>query len=231
MKSCQLQIQDLGKIAYEPALQLQREIHQLVMETRGDPQQSPFHMLLVEHDPPVITLSKRPSSIDHLIATEAELAAAGVSICQTDRGGDITYHGVGQLVGYPICDLNALHLRVHGYMRFLESCIIEVLNRFNIEAHRDECATGVWVGNAKICAMGVRVSRWISMHGFALNVQPDLSHFDLIVPCGLEGRSITSMQQLLDEACPKMDEVKTVVGEIFSRAIETQARVQIEPQQ
>ncbi len=229
--SCQLQIQDLGKIAYEPALQLQREIHQIVRDARGSDHPSSFHMLLVEHDPPVITLSKRSSSKEHLIATEAQLEAAGVSICQTDRGGDITYHGLGQLVGYPICDLNALHLRVHGYMRFLESCIIKVLSRFDINGHRVDSATGVWVGDAKICAMGVRVSRWISMHGFALNVAPDLSHFDLIVPCGLEGRSITSMSKLLGEACPTMGEVRVAVGEVFTNAIANQAQVQKESQQ
>ena len=228
---CQLQIQDLGKIAYEPALQKQRAVQRSVIEHRNDEQTNPFHLLLLEHDPPVITLSKRKAVKDHLIATPEQLIAAGVELCQTDRGGDITYHGPGQLVGYPICDLNALHLRLHGYMRFLESCIIDVLDVFSIEGHRDDCATGVWVDGSKISAMGVRVTRWVSMHGFALNVTSNLDHFQLIVPCGLAGRKVTTMLQILGQACPSIQEVKTVTGEVFANAIERQAQVQQEHQQ
>ena len=227
--TCPLHIQDIGKIAYEPALALQREVHADVCAKRTSEPPESFRLLLVEHDPPVLTLSKRPTAKAHLLATEKELAAAGVTLCQTDRGGDITYHGPGQLVGYPICDLNALHLRLHGYMRFLEQCIIDVLAEFSIDGKRDECATGVWVDGSKICAMGVRVSRWISMHGFALNVQPNMDHFNLIVPCGLAGRSVTSIEQVLGAAnCPTMEEVKQVTANIFSDAIERQAQVQQE---
>ncbi len=229
--TCPLNIQDIGKIAYEPALELQRKVHAMVLERRHEEDSSPFNLLLVEHDPPVLTVSKRPSAREHLIATEAQLEQAGVVVCQTDRGGDITYHGPGQLVGYPICDLNELHLRLHGYMRFLEDCIIEVLQRFDIRGKRDHCATGVWVNNAKICAMGVRVSRWISMHGFALNVQPDMTHFNLIVPCGLAGRQVTSMAELLGGDCPSMDEVKAVTSEVFTHAIARQAQAQQEHHQ
>ncbi|MEE2819372.1 MAG: lipoyl(octanoyl) transferase LipB [Planctomycetota bacterium] len=224
--ACPLNIQDIGKIAYEPALELQRQMHASVLEQRHAENAQPFNLLLVEHEPPVLTLSKRPSARDHLIATEEQLAQAGVDLCQTDRGGDITYHGPGQLVGYPICDLNELHFRLHGYMRFLEECIIEVLANFDIKGERDHCATGVWVDNAKICAMGVRVSRWISMHGFALNVKPNMEHFNLIVPCGLAGRQVTSMAELLGEKCPSMVEVKEVTSSVFSEAIERQAQVQ-----
>jgi lipoyl(octanoyl) transferase len=228
---CQLQIQDLGKIAYEPALEVQRTVQRSVIDQRGSENAQLFHLLVLEHDPPVITISKRQGVQQHLLATEQQLDDAGVTVTNTDRGGDITYHGPGQLVGYSICDLNALSLRLHGYMRFLESCIIDVLSQFDLNAQRDDCSTGVWVGDSKICAMGVRVSRWVSMHGFAINVAPNLSHFDLIVPCGLAGRTVTSMSQLLGDNCPSMDEVKSVVGKTFESAIERQAQVQPAPRQ
>jgi lipoyl(octanoyl) transferase len=228
---CELEIDDLGKMAYEPALVLQREAQLGVIDRRGSKAPSSFHLLLVEHDPPVITQSRRSTAKEHLLANEEQLHAAGVDVCQTDRGGDITYHGPGQLVGYPILDLNELSLRLHGYMRFLESVVIDVLGQFGIQGHRDTCATGVWVGDAKICAMGVRISRWVSMHGFALNVSPNMEHYKFIVPCGLAGRQVTSMQQLLGEQCPSMDEVKLVVAEKFSRSIALQAQVQQEPRQ
>jgi lipoyl(octanoyl) transferase len=220
--SCQLEIQDLGKMAYEPALALQRTVQQKVIENRTTNALSPFHLLLVEHDPPVITISRRATAREHLLATEKQLESSGVRVCDTDRGGDITYHGPGQLVGYPIFDLNALSLRLHGYMRFLEGAVIEVLGHFGLEGGRDDCATGVWVENKKICAMGVRISRWVSMHGFALNVSPKMEHFNLIVPCGLTGRSVTSMQEILGEKCPSIDEVKKITTEKFQEAISSQ---------
>jgi lipoate-protein ligase B len=226
---CQLQIQDLGKIAYEPALKVQREVQRSVIEQRGCDDAELFHLLMLEHDPPVITVSRRKGAEEHLLATEQQLLDAGVTLCNTDRGGDITYHGPGQLVGYPICDLNALSLRLHGYMRFLEGCIIDVLSQFGIDAHRDDRATGVWVGDSKICALGVRISRWVSMHGFAINVSPDLSHFDLIVPCGLAGKTVTSMSILLGDNCPSIEEVKSVVAKTFEGAIGRQARVRQAP--
>jgi len=216
---------------YERALTHQRNTHKLVLDGRDTPDPPSFHLLLLEHEPPVITLSKRPNSSQHLIATPEQLQEAGVCVRNTDRGGDITYHGPGQLVGYPICDLNALSLRLHEYMRFLEGSIIRVLEVFGIKGHRNEHATGVWVEDAKICAMGVRVSRWISMHGFALNVTTNLDHFDLIVPCGLAGRQITSMQRILGKDCPTMEDVKQVVSAIFSEAIASQVQVRKEPHQ
>lgn len=217
--SCTLQISDLRSVPYEEALELQRQFHKEIVESRTTSSISPFRLLLLEHDPPVITLSKRPAAGEHLLATPEQLAASGVQLCKTDRGGDITYHGPGQLVGYPICDLNALSLRIHGYMRFLESCMIDVLAKFDIQGKRDACATGVWVDGSKICAMGVRVSKWVSMHGFALNVSTNLDHFDLIVPCGLAGRSVTSMKNILGAECPSMEEVKRVVSDVFTKAV------------
>lgn len=214
---------------YESALMLQREILAGVIARRGESNPDPFQLLLLEHDPPVITVSRRKGANNHLLATEAQLEGAGIAVCPTDRGGDITYHGPGQLVGYPILDLNELSLRLHSYMRFLEQIIIDSLATFGISGHRDSCATGVWVDDAKICAMGVRVSRWVSMHGFALNVEPDLSHFDFIVPCGLAGRTVTSMKKILGHSCPRIEEVKEVVGDECRKAIALQAQVQREP--
>ena len=203
---------------------LQRDIHDKVLSTRNMPKPKSHHLLLLEHDPPVITLSKRPTAMQHLVATKKQIESEGVEICSTDRGGDVTYHGPGQLVGYPICDLNMLYLRLHSYIRFLEDCIIEVLKRFDIKGERDNCATGVWVNNAKICAIGIRVSNWISMHGFALNVSPNMDHFNFIVPCGLAGRKVTSMATILGKNCPNVTEVKAITSAVFLKAIDDKSQ-------
>lgn len=229
---------------YLDALALQRETLEAAVTARDD-RGWPGRVFLVEHDPPVITLSRRPGAASHVVATRERLASLGVELAETDRGGDVTYHGPGQLVVYPILDLNALGLRIHGYMRFLEDAVIRTLASFGVVAGRDACATGVWVGlepherscgldaagpglpgggkgssgGAKICALGVRVSRWISMHGLALNVDPDLRHFELIVPCGLHGRSVTSMRRELGERCPSMDEVKRALSRTLGSMI------------
>jgi len=225
-RSRQLDVRDLGRIAYADALGLQRSLQQEVIAARTADTTHPGILLLVEHDPPVITISRRAEAANHLSATPEMLKRAGVEVHETDRGGDITYHGPGQLVAYPILDLNRLGLRLHGYMRWLEDRVIEVLHRFGINGHRDQDATGVWVGgeapayedDRKICAMGVRVSRWVSMHGLALNVDPDLSHFGLIIPCGLHGRGITSMRQELAHRCPDMRAVKDAMVSAFVAA-------------
>jgi lipoate-protein ligase B len=204
-------VRDLGRMSYEEAFALQQAAQEAVIAGRTAASGPVAHLLLVEHDPPVITVSRRRGARDHLTASDEQVAAAGVQVVETNRGGDITYHGPGQLVVYAMLDLNVLALRLHGYMRFLESIVIDVLGSFGIEGRSDADAPGVWVGeadSAKVCAMGVRVSRWVSMHGLALNVDPDLSHFDLIVPCGLAGRSVTSMRQLLGAGCPTMEAVK-----------------------
>jgi lipoate-protein ligase B len=151
------------------------------------------------------------------------LAARGVAVRETDRGGDVTYHGPGQLVCYPIVDLNRLGLRLHEYMRCLEETVIRTLARFGVEGRRDPGATGVWVADpsdptrmAKVSAMGVRVRRWVTMHGLSLNVDPDMAHFGLIVPCGLAGRPVTSLRQMKGDACPSMDRVAGVLVEELS---------------
>ncbi len=238
--TCQtLLVRDLGRVPYDRAFALQRQLQREVIgwreeakqaatvgnERRGGegdaPRSAVGHLLLLEHDPPVITLSRRAGSRQHLIATEQQLRADGIEVAETDRGGDITYHGPGQLVVYPILDLNRLGLRIHSYMRLLEDIVIAVLARHGITGVRDVTATGVWLpGGGKICAMGVRISKWVSMHGLALNVSPNMRHFDHIVPCGLAGRTVTSMREQLGEACPGMDEVKRTMVEAFCAAVE-----------
>lgn len=232
-----IHIQDLGLLAYGQALMLQRELNQAVIDG-----QAPPTVLLVEH-PPVITLTRRAGP--NLLANEDQLAKLGVTTAETDRGGDITYHGPGQLVAYPILKLGDFGLNLSSYMRLLERAVIETIANWGITGHNECGATGVWVQSpeacglrlegqndktsniadskpqasspkpptAKLCAMGVRIRKNTTMHGLALNVAPDLSHFDLIVPCGLADRSVTSMQQLLSDACPSIDLVKQRLSE------------------
>ena len=219
--------EDLGRIGYEEALTIQRARHAAVVAARGaDPGTDPqgLCILLVEHDPPVITLTRRPRVREHLLASPELLATRGVQLVETDRGGDITYHGPGQLVAYPILDLNLLGLRIHPYLRLLEEVIIRTLAAFEIQAGRDPDATGVWIdpmqpSARKIAALGVRLSRWCSMHGLALNVDPNLEHFGLIVPCGLHDRSVTSLRAELGDQCPSLDEVKQVLCREFQQQI------------
>lgn len=214
---------------YAQAFATQVETHAEVVAARErlvSTTRAPGVILLVEHDPPVITVSRRPGARDNLLATPELLGAHGVEVAETDRGGDITYHGPGQLVVYPILDLNALGWNLHRYMRELEGAVIAACARFGVAAHRDAHATGVWVGaaggascGAKICAMGVRVRRWVTMHGLALNVTTNLDHFGLIVPCGLAGRPVTSLHRLLGPRCPGMPEVKRAVVEELAAAV------------
>jgi lipoyl(octanoyl) transferase len=230
-----LAVKDLGSLPYAQAYDLQCQERDAVLAARGDENAPAGSLLLVEHDPPVITVSKRRGAGEHLLATQTQLDAAGVVVEPTDRGGDITYHGPGQLVAYPIVDLNRLGLNLHRYMRFLEAVIIDTCDSFGIAAHRDSCATGVWVGGtpehnesdapaggSKIAAIGVRVRRWVTMHGLALNVTTNLDHFNLIVPCGLAGRSVTSLEQLLGDNCPTMQEVKDELARNFEKHIAKQ---------
>jgi lipoyl(octanoyl) transferase len=199
---------------YAEALSLQRARHASLVASRehgGDP----MSILLVEHDPPVVTITPRPGVAEHLLVDERRLTELGIELAHTDRGGDITYHGPGQLVVYPILDLNRLGLRIHPYLRLLEEAVLRTLGSFGLRGVRDDSATGVWLPGEtpeaptrKICAMGVRLSRWCSMHGLALNVDPDLSHFDLIVPCGLAGRPVTSLRRELGPDAPDLAEVR-----------------------
>jgi lipoate-protein ligase B len=152
-------------------------------------------LILLSH-PPVITLG-RGGDPTHLRASPEELESRGVEYVETDRGGDITFHGPGQIVGYTVVDLDGRGRDLHRFLRQLEEVLVQAVGEFGIQAHRVEGLTGVWVGDAKIAAMGIRVTRWITHHGFALNVSTDLSYFDLIVPCGIAGRRVTSMEEVL----------------------------------
>ena len=218
-----LQIVDLGRMSYEEACAEQAHWHGRVLAQRDAPGDAGAGVtLLVEHDP-VITVTRRAAAT-HLLATPQQLAGQGVALAETDRGGDITYHGPGQLVVYPIVDLNRLNLRLHGYMRLLEQVVIDALAHWGLRGQRDPPATGVWVAPApearlaKIAAMGVRIRRWVTLHGLALNVDPDMRHFQLIVPCGLADRPVTSLRALLGDRTPAMQEVKRiVVGALLER--------------
>jgi lipoate-protein ligase B len=152
-------------------------------------------LLLLEH-PPTITLG-RSGKLNNLLIKEEELRMRGISFWNVDRGGDITFHGPGQLVGYPILSLRSSERDVRGYMHNLEESLIRLLKRYGIEAARDSRFTGVWTEMGKIAAMGVHISRWITRHGFALNVSTDLTFFDLIVPCGIVNKGVTSIQKHL----------------------------------
>lgn len=225
-----LDIIDLGRMAYAPALEIQRARQAELIDARGTPGGPIGTIFLVEHDP-VITVTSRPGAADHVLASADHLASLGVEIHQTDRGGDVTYHGPGQIVAYPILDLERLAapsgkpLGLHRYMRLLEQAVIDTLATFNISGERDQAATGVWVTStpgaqpAKIAAMGVRVRKWVTMHGLALNVAPDLAHFNLIVPCGLAGRPVTSMQALLGESCPSFNAARSTLAGHLARLV------------
>lgn len=183
----------------------------------------PDTLVLLEH-PPVITLGvKVRNSRAHVLATDDELSAAGVLLCQSGRGGDVTFHGPGQLVGYPILDLKPDRADAHRYVRDLEDVLIRVCATYGIEAGRQAGLTGVWVGDEKVAAIGVRLSRWVTSHGFALNVDPDLSHFSLIVPCGIHDRGVTSLARLLGRSVPVSEVRPRVIDaflEVFGHSLE-----------
>jgi lipoyl(octanoyl) transferase len=226
-----LGILDLGRAPYGSAYEAQVREHAAVLAARDSGRPIPGTLILVEHDP-AITVSNRAGAESNLLATPEVLARAGVEVARTDRGGDITYHGPGQLVAYPILDLNLLNLGLHDYMRLLESAVIDTCAGFGIRAEREEKATGVWVtppgggARSKLCAMGVRVRRWVSMHGLALNVTTNLEHFDLINPCGL-GRPVTSLERLLGGRAPSFADVKKALSVQLTSHIE-QARLRAE---
>jgi lipoyl(octanoyl) transferase len=181
----------LGSIEYSPALDLQKEICEAKKGGFGEDV-----LLLLEH-PPTITLG-RNGQWHHLLVSDEALAARGVRRFEADRGGDITFHGPGQLVGYPLMKLDGVERDVHSFMKNLEESLICLLGLYGIEAGREPKLTGVWTKEGKIGAMGVHISRWITRHGFALNVNTDLSYFDLIVPCGIKGKGVVSMQSIVN---------------------------------
>jgi lipoyl(octanoyl) transferase len=185
-------IRRLGRVSYADALALQRA---LVEERKAD--RIPDTLLLLEH-PHVLTLGvKGDGGRSNILASAERLQALGVDVFEAGRGGDVTYHGLGQVVGYPIVDLKPDRQDVHRYVRDLEEVMIRTSADFGVTAGRIKGLSGVWVGERKIGAIGVRVSRWVTSHGFAFNVNTDLEYFDLIVPCGIADRGVTSLRQLL----------------------------------
>lgn len=186
-----LEIRHLGRMAYADALALQRE---LVPERQA--QRIGDLLLLVEH-PAVLTLGVRgDGGRSHILANDEQLVARGIDVFEAGRGGDVTYHGPGQIVGYPIIDLNPDRRDVHRYVRDLEEVLIRVASDFGIVAGRIEGLSGAWVGSEKLAAIGVRIQRWVTSHGFALNVSTNLDDFNLIVPCGIADRGVTSFAKL-----------------------------------
>lgn len=203
----ELTCHDLGQMCYDEALAVQER---LAAKLAADPAAAP-QLLLVEHAPPVITMG-RSAQGRHVLASAEQLSAAGVQVRQASRGGDVTWHGPGQIVAYPVVRLDPRVRGLRQYLRDLEEAVIRVLARFGIEGRRINGLTGVWVGEAKIAAIGVAVRKWVTYHGLALNVGPDLSGFELIVPCGLRGRAITSLSILLGRQVT-LDEVKPLLAE------------------
>jgi lipoyl(octanoyl) transferase len=210
----------LGVIDYQRAWDYQEglfaeTVQQKVNNRKHNRQQPTTNYLLFCQHPPVYTLGKsgRP---EHLLLNESELRALGAQFYRINRGGDITYHGPGQLVGYPILDLDHFFTDIHRYLRLLEEAVIRTLADYGLAAGRIGGLTGVWLDHErqlhprKICALGVKASRWVTMHGFALNVNPDLRYFSHIVPCGIADKAVTSMQQELGQALA-MDEVEARV--------------------
>jgi lipoyl(octanoyl) transferase len=212
-----VQVRRLGQVPYVPTWDLQEELlaATVAVKTRNRqaeaagaaPEATPNYLLLCEH-PPVYTLGKSGKP-EHLLLDEAGLAAHGATFHRINRGGDITYHGPGQLVGYPILDLENFKPDIHFYLRTLEEAVIRLLADYGLTAGRIAGLTGVWLdfeegalNPRKICAMGVKCSRWVTMHGFALNVNTDLSYFGHIVPCGITDKAVTSLERELGRAVP-----------------------------
>ena len=204
-KQLELQILDLGRKSYKEVWNLQKKMQLKRMNGEiGDV------LILVEHDP-VYTLGKNANP-DHLLQSRDR----SIDVFNIERGGDITFHGPGQLVGYPILNLSNYKKSVSWYMRSLEQLTIEVLSEFKISAERVEGLTGVWVGDEKIAAQGVRLTKWITMHGFSININTDLSFYDGIIPCGIFNYGVTSMKKVLNRT-QKMEKVKSMVIDKFNQ--------------
>ena len=221
-----IQLQDLGHKDYKETWDYQEELFKEIVDLKIKNRreetnlETPNYFLYVEH-PHVYTLGKS-GDFSNLLLSEKQLEAKGATFYKINRGGDITYHGPGQIVGYPILDLENFFTDIHKYLRFLEEAIILTLAEYNIIGTRSEGETGVWLGVGtpfarKICAMGVRASRWVTMHGFALNVNADLGYFDNIIPCGIKGKAVTSLNvelgvEKVDEEEVKAKNIKTFLN-------------------
>lgn len=221
---------DLGLKDYKKTWEYQEDLFQSIIDVKIDNRRNDLknetsnYFLFVEH-PHVYTLGKS-GDMSNLLLNEEQLTQKGATFYKINRGGDITYHGPGQLVGYPIIDLDNFFTDIHKYLRFLEEVIIKTLAEYGIKSERSEGETGVWldVGTPfarKICALGVRTSRWVTMHGFALNVNANLGYFDNIIPCGIKGKAVTSMEAELDKKIP-LEEVKSKILTHFQELFEVE---------
>jgi lipoyl(octanoyl) transferase len=195
--SAELDVLGVGRMAYGDALELQRAL----ARARIDKTLERDVLMLVEH-PPVVTLG-RSTQREHLLTPEAQLRARGIELFDIERGGDVTFHGPGQLVGYPIYDLAEHKKDLHHFLRQLEAALIRALDHLGITGERRDTLTGVWVEDRKIASIGIHVKKWVTWHGFALNVLTDLSYFDLIVPCGIAGVQMTNVQRELGAQAPR----------------------------
>jgi len=224
-------LQDLGSKGYQETWDYQetlfKDVVDLKIRSRREEvnHETPNYLLFVEH-PHVYTLGKS-GDLSHLLLSEKQLEAKGATFYKINRGGDITYHGPGQIVGYPILDLENFFTDIHKYLRFLEEAIILTLAEYGLQTSRSPGETGVWldVGTPfarKICAMGVRASRWVTMHGFALNVNVDLGYFDNIIPCGILGKAVTSLNVELGVETVDVDEVKQKIQKHFLQLFEAE---------
>ena len=221
-----VQFEDMGRIAYSEAWDLQTYLHESIKERKITARRAKLeyatdhHLLFCEHDP-VYTLGKS-GKLDHLLLNNSSLKKKGISFFKINRGGDITYHGPGQITAYPILDLDFFFNDIHKYVRYLEQIVIDTLTTYNIVGQRIEGFTGVWISHKdhfrKICAIGVHLSRWITMHGIALNVNTDLDYFEHIVPCGIaeSDMEVTSMANELERKID-INEVKTELKKNFSK--------------
>lgn len=224
-------LQDLGLKDYKETWDYQEALFKDIVDTKVRNRredaglETPNHFLFVEH-PHVYTLGKS-GDIGNLLVDEKVLESKGATFYKINRGGDITYHGPGQVVGYPILDLDNFFTDIHKYLRFLEEMVILTLEEYGLKAERSEGETGVWldVGTPfarKICAMGVRASRWVTMHGFALNVNADLGYFDLMIPCGIKDKAVTSLNVELGQKEVDIEEVKQKLLKHFTALFEAE---------
>lgn len=220
---------DLGKKDYLETWELQDEIFQSIIQVKNKNRTynhhfpTPNYLLFVEHNN-VYTLGKS-GDMNHLLISEKELKDKQLDFYKIDRGGDITFHGEGQVVAYPILDLDNFFTDIHLYLRNLEEVVIRTLAHYQIKSERSKGETGVWIDVGtpyarKICAMGIRASRWVTMHGLALNVNTDLSYFDNIIPCGIHGKPVTSIKAELGREVD-MNEVKTLIRENFAEVFQS----------
>jgi len=231
MENNHIQVKDLGQKNYQETWNYQETLFKEILDVKiknrreGTNLETPNYFLLVEH-PHVYTLGKS-GDLSNLLISEEKLAEIGATFYKINRGGDITYHGPGQVVGYPILDLENFFTDIHKYLRFLEEMVILTLTEYGLKAERSKGETGVWldVGTPfarKICAMGVRASRWVTMHGFALNVNADLGYFDHMIPCGIKGKAVASLHVELGKAEVPIEEVKQKLLKHFANLFEAE---------